>query len=128
MNRVEKYTQEEIDSKIKVISLMVEILDMENRWATEKDVYEQFNMNGRTFRKLVEDNLWLYTMGYTNKLIISSNKGYTYTDNNTEIKDYLERKQNQFKSLAYNYYHLYRAVEHDDNLTIGDVIERTIGE
>ena len=91
-----------------------------------KVISHQIYIDDRKWRKIVEDLMHLYMYGYVDKMIVSSPKGYILTNDPELIDKFLKAKEHQFKALAYNCYHLRKALLHKDNYTINDFIEESL--
>ena len=90
-----------------------------------KTICQVLKITDREWRKKVEDMQFLYMSDCLPKLIIGTNKGYVYTNNIEKIISFLEHKEHQFKSMAYNTYHLIKVISKKPNLRFEEFLINT---
>lgn len=121
MNRIEKMNDEKRKAMAEYYKELLATLGL-NTYKKTSYIRSVLNMDGRTWRKHVENIMHLYMYDYLDEMVIGTNKGYLLTGDVELIERFLKAKEHQFKALAYNCYHLKRALEHKDNFTIDDYI------
>lgn len=121
MNRIKNLNEDEIKELKEKYDELLKKIDL-SKYKKSRSICRILKINSREWRKKVEDIMHLFTFGYYDKLIISNNKGYILTDDKELIEKYLIAKENQFKSLAYNHYHLKKAIIKKYNFNINDFI------
>lgn len=121
MNRIAKMDDKKRKEMAEYYQEMLGQLGLESYTKTSY-IRSVLNMNGRTWRKHVENIMHLYMYDYLDKMVIGTNKGYLLTGDTELINRFLKAKEHQFKALAYNCYNLKKALSHKDNYSIDDYI------
>lgn len=125
MNRVIKMDEEERLYKATYYNNLVEMIGLDN-YKTTKVIKRLLHISDREWRKHVENIMHLYMYKYLDKMVVGTNKGYIYTNDPELIDRFLELKEKQFKSMAYNCYNLKKAQLHKDNYSIEDYIKDSL--
>ena len=127
MNRIAKMEEDQRKDLVSFYKEILESLDLSN-YKKSKEITSFLNISGREWRKHVENIMHLYMYNYIDKMVVGTNKGYLLTGDTDLIDRFLKAKEHQFKALAYNCYHLKKAVLHKDNYTIDDYIHESLYE
>lgn len=121
MNRIKKLDE---NKRIKTALIYKTISDnvfTENRYYKTDEILNILAQLGlefsdRSWRKFVEDTMNLFIYEYVDKMIVGSTEGYKLTNNVDDIAKFLERKRNQFLSLATNFNKLAKAMGERNNM------------
>lgn len=122
MNRIIKIEEGQRKELAAYYEELINRIGLDNYKKT-REITKHLSFGAREWRKHTENILHLYIDGYMDKLVVGTRKGYIYTDNEELIKDFIDRKEHQFKAMAYNCYHLKKALLHKDNYTINDFMK-----
>lgn len=125
MNRIAKMEEKERNNLVVYYQELLERLDLDD-YKTSKEITRLINMNGREWRKHVENIMHLYMYDYLDKMVVGTQKGYLLTNDKDLINKFLKVKEHQFKSLAYNCYNLKKAVLHKDNYTLEEFLTESV--
>ena len=123
MNRLIKYDDNDIKHLAEGYEVVIDICELENRYVKSDEIRRTIGIRPRTFRRMVEDVLHLYTRGLLPKMIVGTAHGYIYTNDIDLIQNEINHRVAQFKSIAYNWYKVQKKISHNDNLTLEDFLK-----
>lgn len=101
---------------------LIEFLNLENSYVKGNDISSMLSINRRQWNKMVEDVLHLYVAGVLDKLLIGTRYGFTYTNDNELVNNFIKARTNHFKSQAYNIYAVAKKFYKKDNMTIEELL------
>lgn len=122
MNRIISKTEEQKKELASTYNMVIEQLGL-NEYKKSKEISKELKITDRTWRKHTENIMNLYRLGYMDKVVIGTIKGYIATNDKNIIDNFLKAKNNQFKSMASNYYKLKKALIEKENYSIDDFVE-----
>lgn len=122
MNRFINKSEAEIQSIVEYYDYFIELSGIKDKPLYSDEIAKYVGKCGRNVRHMVEDIMHLYMMGYLDKMIIGTKKGYIYTDDRDLILKVLKSREKQWKSMCYNCYHLMKKIYNQDNVTIDEYI------
>lgn len=122
MNRIISKTEEQKKELASTYNMVIEQLGL-NEYKKSKEISKELKITDRMWRKHTENIMNLYRLGYMDKVVIGTIKGYIATNDKNIIDNFLKAKNNQFKSMASNYYKLKKALIEKENYSIDDFVE-----
>ena len=123
MNRFIKLNNEDLKETAEAYKIVIDICKLENRYVKSDEIKRELRISPRTFRRMVEDVLHLYTRGLLPKMIVGTAHGYIYTNDVDLIQNEINHRVAQFKSIAYNWYKVQKKISNNDNLTLEDFLK-----
>lgn len=122
MDRIKNMDEQERIELSKYYKGLVESLGLNENYVKSKEITDRLHITDRVWRKHCENMLFLYNYRYLDKLLVGNQKGYIYTSDSRIIEAFLDAKENEFKSKAYNFYTTTKAIRQRDNLRFEDVL------
>lgn len=123
MNRFIKINNEDLKETAEAYKIVIDICELENRYVKSDEIKKELGISPRTFRRMVEDVLHLYTRGLLPKMIVGTAHGYIYTNDIDLIQNEINHRVAQFKSIAYNWYKVQKKISNNGNLTLEDFLK-----
>ena len=123
MNRFIKLNNEDLKHTAEAYEEFIELCELDKRFVKSDEIRRTIGIRPRTFRRMVEDVLHLYTRGLLPKMIVGTAHGYTYTNDVDLIQNEINHRVAQFKSIAYNWYKVQKKISNNNNLTLEDFLK-----
>lgn len=122
MNRIEKLTEIKRQRLAESYNYFLDVLNL-IEYKKSDEICKELKVTPRMWRYHCENIMNLYRLGYMDRLVIGTTKGYIATNDKSIINKQLKAKERQFKSMAYNYYNLKKTIINDNDYTLETLFE-----
>ena len=122
MNKYKNIDNDSLDTLAMMHKGLIKALGLEERFIKGKELAMLMGCNQRKVRGFIEDTLHLYLRGLLPKMIVGTRNGYIYTDDVNIIQPIIKNRVSNFKSIAYNWYHVQKKISNNNNLKLDEFL------